>query len=183
MRKTLLALLAAAGVALMAAGCAESDADITAKVKTKLETDRAITGASHIDVATRKKVVTLTGTAESQVARERAVALARGTEEVADVHDQLTVVPAQAEVPANGTASAAPAAGSPNDATITATIQSKLQQDQRVAGARIDVATNLGVVTLSGTVRSDQVKQDARQIAQDTAGVQRVENRLTVENS
>ncbi|HKD11107.1 MAG TPA: BON domain-containing protein, partial [Thermoanaerobaculia bacterium] len=114
---------------------------------------------------------------------ERAVVLARGTEDVKDVRDQLSVVPAQAEVAANGSASPAPAAGAPSDAAITSTIETKLQSDQRVAGARIGVATNLGVVTLSGTVQSDQVKRDAMQIAQDTAGVQRVEDRLTVKSS
>ncbi|HKD11980.1 MAG TPA: BON domain-containing protein, partial [Thermoanaerobaculia bacterium] len=70
---------------LIAAGCAQSDADITAKIKTKLATDRSISRASHIEVATQKKIVTLTGTAETPVAKERAVTLARGTEDVKDV--------------------------------------------------------------------------------------------------
>ncbi len=183
MRTKLFPLLALAVAAAGAAGCAQSDTDITAKVRSKLDTDRAITSASHIEVAVQKRVVTLTGSAESAVAKDRAVALARGTEDVVDVVDQLRVVAAQNEVAANGTASAAPAAGSPDDAAITEAVQSKLQSDQRVAGSQIDVQTSLGVVVLSGTVKSDQVRQDAMQIAQDTAGVQRVENKLMVENS
>ena len=180
MRGKVLSLLAAV---LIVTACAQSDAEITAKIKTKLTTDRSISSASHIDVATQKRTVTLTGTAETPEAKERAVVLARGTEDVKDVRDQLSVVPAQAEVAANGSASAAPAVGAPSDAAITSTIETKLQSDQRVAGARIGVATNLGVVTLSGTVQSDQVKRDAMQIAQDTAGVQRVEDKLTVKSS
>lgn len=183
MRRRLFSALGTVAAIGVAAACAQSDSGIAAKVRSKIETDRAISSASHIEVSAQKKVVTLDGTAENSIAKERAVALARGTEDVVDVVDHLGILAAQAQDPPDRAASAAPAANASDDATITATIQSKLQSDQRVAGSRIGVQTNLGIVTLSGTVKSDQVKQDAMQIAQDTAGVQRVENKLTVQNS
>jgi hyperosmotically inducible protein len=183
MRRRLPALLVLLLAALFAAACGESDADITAKVKTEIATDRSITSASKIEVSTQKKVVTLSGTAESPIAKERALTLARATGDVRRVVDNLTVVPATEAVAPNTGASSAPAAGVPDDATITATIQSKLGEDKRVSGSKIAVETRLGIVTLSGTVKNEQIKQDAMQIAQDTAGVQRVENQLTVKGS
>jgi len=181
--KRLSGLLALLLMATLAAACGESDADITAKVKTQISTDRSITEASRIEVSTQNKVVTLSGTAESPVAKERAVALARGTADVKNVIENVTVVSPAASVAPNTAESAAPAAGVPDDATITSSIQTKLKEDKRVAGSQIGVETRLGIVTLSGSVKSEQVKQDAMQIAQDTAGVQRVENQLTVKGS
>jgi osmotically-inducible protein OsmY len=183
MRRRLPGLLALLLSAALATACEESDADITAKITSEISTDRSITSASHIDVSTQKKVVTLSGTAENTIAKERAVALARGTAEVRRVVDNISVVAPAAVVPPKTSASAVPAAGAPDDAAITATIQTKLGQDQRVSGAKISVETRLGIVTLSGTVSNEQIKQDATQIAQDTAGVQRVENQLTVRGS
>ena len=52
-----------------------------------------------------------------------------------------------------------------------------------MAGTKIDVATRLGIVTLSGIVKSELVKRNAMQIAQDTPGVERVEDRLDVKSS
>jgi hyperosmotically inducible protein len=170
------------GVAVLALAC-ESSADLTAKVKSELSNDRSITNASHIDVSAQRGVVTLSGTAESSFAKERAVDVAQKTEGVSDVIDKLTVVEPQAAVAPNTSASAGPPGVAPDDATITSTIRSKLQTDQRVAGAKIDVETQLGVVTLSGTVKSESIKRDAMQIAQDTPGVEKVEDQLTVKAS
>src|SRR5262249_27190025 len=55
-----------------------TDAGVTAKVKTRLGTDTRV-HASHIDVDTKDKVVTLTGTVASDAERQAAVEIARGT--------------------------------------------------------------------------------------------------------
>src|SRR5689334_2807529 len=83
----------------------ESSADLGAKVKSELSNDRSITNASHIDVSVRKSVVTLSGTAESSFAKERAVDVARKTEGVSDVVDKLTVLEPQQAVMPNTAAS------------------------------------------------------------------------------
>jgi len=178
MRKRLFGSLLVLASAALAVACADSDAAITSKIKSEISTDRTITNGSRIDVTTQKKVVTLSGTAESPAAKERAVALARGVGGVKDVVDNLTAAPAQTAAPPS---TGAPSAGAPDDAAITAAIQSKLLQDQRVAKSKIDVETRQGIVTLSGTVPNEQARQDAVKIAQDTAGVQRVEDQLRVE--
>ncbi len=94
MRKRLFGLLSVLVCAALAMACAESDADITEKIKSEISTDRTITNASNIDVSTRGHVVTLSGTVESPIAKERALTLARGTPGAKRVVDNLTVAPA-----------------------------------------------------------------------------------------
>ena len=67
------------------------DSAITAKIKTKLAADH-LTSLGRIHVDTDKDgIVWLTGTARSQEAIEQAVSLARKTEHVKSVHNELTV--------------------------------------------------------------------------------------------
>jgi hyperosmotically inducible periplasmic protein len=71
---------------------AVTDAGITAKVKTKLLADAAVSGL-QIDVDTRNRIVTLTGTVKSDTEKARAVELASTIENVIRVEDRLTVRP------------------------------------------------------------------------------------------
>ena len=82
---------------LVAVACAQTDAGITTKVKSKLAADDTVK-AYQIDVDTRDKVVTLSGSVDSQSAKEQAVSLARGTEGVADVVDNITVAGATGDM-------------------------------------------------------------------------------------
>ena len=67
------------------------DAWITSKVKTQLLADTAVKG-TQIDVDTKANVVTLTGTAESQAAKDAAIRIAAGARGVQKViADQLLV--------------------------------------------------------------------------------------------
>lgn len=73
------------------AGDGIDDAWITSKVKTQLLADAAVKG-TQIDVDTKANVVTLTGTAESQAAKDAAIRIAAGTSGVQKVvADQLLV--------------------------------------------------------------------------------------------
>ena len=69
---------------------AVSDASLTTKIKAKMALDDSI-DAVAIDVDTDGTVVTLKGTVRSEAERSRAVQLARETEGVARVVDQLRV--------------------------------------------------------------------------------------------
>ena len=69
------------------------DATITAKLKTALIAEPDLKGMS-IDVDTSANVVTLNGTVATDSARKRAGELARATEGVKEVHNNLTVKPA-----------------------------------------------------------------------------------------
>ncbi|MFN2387771.1 MAG: BON domain-containing protein [Thermoanaerobaculia bacterium] len=80
---------AVAGLMVMVA-CAQTDAGLTTKIKTKLAADDTVK-AYQIDVDTKEKVVTLTGSVDSQAAKDQAIALARSTAGVVDVVDNITV--------------------------------------------------------------------------------------------
>jgi hyperosmotically inducible periplasmic protein len=63
---------------------------ITAKIKSKMALDDLVK-ARNIDVDTNGTVVTLSGVVESQAERQRAMQLARETEGVTSVVDQLRI--------------------------------------------------------------------------------------------
>jgi osmotically-inducible protein OsmY len=80
-------------VAALSFACANSDPGVTTAVKAKLAADDTVK-AYRIDVDTKDRVVTLTGAVDNSAARERAVQLARATDGVNNVIDNLTVSPA-----------------------------------------------------------------------------------------
>jgi hyperosmotically inducible protein len=63
---------------------------------------------------------------------------------------------------------------------LTAKIKSKMALDDTVSAAAIDIDSNNGVVTLSGTVGSAAEKQRALQLARETEGVSSVVDRLMI---
>ena len=108
---------------LMAAfACSQTDAGVTTKVKAKLAADDAVK-AYQIDVDTRDKVVTLSGNVESDIAKTQASRLARETEGVARVVDNVTVTREPVDTPnmADRTDMTDPA--------ITAAVKAKLLGD------------------------------------------------------
>jgi len=186
-------IFAAALAVLFTFACAQSDMALTAKVETKLAADNTVK-SSQIKVDTKDKVVTLSGTADNEAARTQAVALARGTEGVRDVVDNLTVAgqtagaapgqpgasPGQpSETSASQPSGTAPGQGT-DDASITAAVKSKLGADSTIAGAKINVDTKDGVVTLTGPVKSQTEKDRAMQIARETTGVKNVQDNLSI---
>jgi hyperosmotically inducible protein len=76
--------------AAAATGAAITDSWITTKITAGF-IDEALLTASDIDVGTDDHVVTLTGTVRSDAAKVRAAAIARSTEGVTRVVDQLVV--------------------------------------------------------------------------------------------
>src|SRR5437868_4394770 len=100
MRSRLLVLVSA--FALIAVACGKTDSGITTAVKTKLVADDTVK-ARQISVDTKDKVVTLTGEVRTQEEKDRAVQIARNTDGVRDVIDQVSVVPPpQAAAPETG---------------------------------------------------------------------------------
>ncbi len=74
----------------MTVACAQTDAGITTNVKTKLAADDTVK-AYQVDVDTRNGVVTLSGDVENAAAKEQAIQIARQTDGVRDVIDQIRV--------------------------------------------------------------------------------------------
>ena len=82
----------AAVLAAFTIACADTDPGITTAVKAKFAADDVVK-AYKIDVDTKDHVVTLTGAVDSSQAKARAVQVARGTDGVNNVIDNLTVSP------------------------------------------------------------------------------------------
>ena len=81
--------------AALTVACGQTDAGITTSVKAKLAADDTVK-AYQVDVDTSNKVVTLSGDVETAAQKEHAVMIARNTDGVRDVIDQLRVNPTAA---------------------------------------------------------------------------------------
>jgi len=86
------AILLSAGALAVTVACSQTDAGITSAVKTKMAADNTVK-ASEINVDTHNHVVTLNGTVGSAAEKERAVTIARNTNGVNSVVDDLRVGP------------------------------------------------------------------------------------------
>jgi osmotically-inducible protein OsmY len=195
--KKLGSVLGAAAIAMMTVACSASDPGLTTAVKSKLAADDTVK-AYRIDVDTKDAVVTLNGEVDTPMARERAVELARGTEGVRDVVDNLTVSPGATpttgvdDVLQREAGEAGRAAGEKTgdamdrtgdaaaNAVLTTKVKTKFLADDDVSGLKIDVDSNNGVVTLTGTVPTAAEKALALKLAKETEGVKSVVDRLKV---
>ena len=162
-----------AAFAIWSVACSQTDAGITAAIKTKLAADDQVK-AYQIDVDTKDKVVTLNGTVDNPTARTRANEIARAQKGVSDVVDNINVT-AAGPAPMNPD-------GSPmiSDAALTAAVKTKFLADPAVSGLRIDVDSREGIVTLKGDVSSQAEKDAAVRIARETSGVRQVDDYLVV---
>jgi len=68
------------------------------------------------------------------------------------------------------------------DGSITAAIKMKFANDELVSASNIDVDTTDGLVTLNGTVSSQEEADRAVQLAQTVDGVKNVRSNLIIEN-
>jgi len=67
-----------------------------------------------------------------------------------------------------------------DDAAVTTKVKSALIMAPDLNGLSVNVDTSNNVVTLSGTVGSDNLRQQAEQVAKGVDGVKGVRNDLTV---
>lgn len=67
-----------------------------------------------------------------------------------------------------------------DDSGITTKVKSKLLADSRTSSIKISVETVGGVVALTGTVPTQTEKVAAEEIAKNTEGVKRVDNKIAV---
>ena len=88
--KTFNTFVVAVAIAFSAAACGQTDSGVTTRVKAKFAQDDLVK-AHEINVDTRQGVVTLTGDVDTMAARQQAVRLARDTEGVTNVVDELRV--------------------------------------------------------------------------------------------
>jgi hypothetical protein len=83
--------LTGAAALVFTVACGQTDAGITTAVKSKLAADDTVK-AYQVDVDTNDKVVTLRGEVDSPAAEMMAIQIARDTDGVRDVIDEILVV-------------------------------------------------------------------------------------------
>jgi hyperosmotically inducible protein len=164
-------------LASMTIACSQADSIITARIKASMATDTKV-NASHIEVATDKKVVTLTGNIDSQAEKDRALEIARATSGVVKVVDMI-------EVRTGAESGEAPHPDRTlgeriDDAAITIEVKTRLLEDPQVKGSQIDVDTREGVVFLTGSVRNQEENDRAVEVARTTQHVKDVKPNLVV---
>ena len=157
------------------------DRAITSSIQSKYFIDERIKGR-HINVTSNGGVVTLNGEVADEGERSKALLLARTTDGVTRVEDDLTVAAtSSASDTALAGAPASPATAAPDtDESLKARVTSQLSSDAQVKGTAIDVTAKNGVVLLQGTVTSTAAKQRALTVARGTDGVTQVVDRLRV---
>jgi osmotically-inducible protein OsmY len=69
-----------------------------------------------------------------------------------------------------------------DDATITASVKTKLIEDEITKAHQINVDTRSGVVQLGGFVDSEAAKGRAGELARSTSGVKQVQNELQIKS-
>jgi len=154
------------------------DATITAKVKSKLLWNRNTKGLD-ISVTTENGVVTLQGIVASDTHRDLAVQLAKNTSGVERVKSRLEVAETPEQARKDGTLETMEIRAS--DAWITTKVKSMLLFSREAEGSDIIVSTTDQVVTLKGTVVSEEQKGKILQIVRDTVGVKDVRSLLVVD--
>jgi hypothetical protein len=70
-----------------------------------------------------------------------------------------------------------------DDAALTGKVKAAVAAEPEIRSMKIDVDTKNGVVTLNGTVASQEQKMRAKQAAQNVDGVKQVVDNLTVSTS
>ncbi len=68
-----------------------------------------------------------------------------------------------------------------HDADLTARVMSQLQDDDDLRVAGVKAETSQGIVTLTGTVRSEDIKERAARLAGRVMGVQGVKSAIVVQ--
>jgi len=155
------------------------DAWLDGKIETSYTLNRYLNPFS-IDTEVKNGVVTLSGEVESEIDRELAEEIAKGTKGVTEVHNDLQVVAGSREAREQQIGDDRDFGDFVDDATITARVKYALIANGSTDGLSIDVDTMNREVTLSGKVDSDQQKQLAERIAGNVDGVAGVKSELKV---
>ncbi|MBD9398458.1 MULTISPECIES: BON domain-containing protein [unclassified Pseudomonas] len=150
--------------------------------------DTAFALSRHLDpfdikVSVDDGVATLNGTVENSAEHDLASELASSIEGVREVNNQLKIDPdlappvieEQARIVTDKTL-----AQRFDDATLAATVKSKLLWNSNTEGLDIQVRAENGVVTLSGNAGAPAAKELAGDLVTNTEGVREVHNHLSI---
>lgn len=165
-------------ITVLTIACSRPDSVVTAEIRARMAADPTV-NFSEIEVATDKKVVTLTGNLNSAAEKDRALEIARSARGVANVVDMISV--RTGNMTGNAPEPDRTLGEHIDDATITAAVKTRLLDDPQVKGLKIDVDTREGVVFLTGNVPSQKERDRAVEVARGTENVKDVKPNLVVE--
>lgn len=136
----------------------------------------------EIDTEVKHGTAYLTGAVDSDIDKDLAGEVAKSIEGIEEVKNKLTVdrEAATAARESESFEQRSEWRQALSDATMTAMVKSRLLFNDNTSGMDINVDSRNGVVTLSGTVESDEEAALAAEIAGNIEDVRDVENRLQV---
>ncbi|WP_322979946.1 BON domain-containing protein [Pseudomonas sp. C11] len=120
---------------------------------------------------------TLNGRVESDVQKDLAEQVALSVEGIDSVDNRIEVDSAIAEGNPPGLVQHL------EDATLAATVKSKLLWNSNTRGLDIQVRSENGAITLSGNAQTSAAKELAGQLAENTEGVSQVFNHLSISSA
>jgi osmotically-inducible protein OsmY len=140
-----------------------TDSGITSVVEKGLKQEKGVV-PDDVDVSTSQGIVTLSGSLDNLLAKERAVRIAESIRGVRGVIDQTTVTPV-----------------SRSDEDINKDIAAALKQDPATESYQVAASVQNAVATLTGSVGFYGEKQLATRIAEGIKGVKEVRNNVTID--
>lgn len=140
-----------------------TDSAITDKIDDELLIDLAV-NSTNVDVSTTAGIVTLTGTADTLLAKERAARIASTVKGVRSVVNRLDVKPYVFK----------------SDEDIRSAVMTALRHDPATDSYEMEASVTDGVVTLDGTVDSYQERDLCVTVAKTVSGVKDVKDSIHV---
>jgi len=148
-----------------------ADARLRAKVQAALLFHRGVS-ATNTRVLVNGGAVTLQGEADTQAQKDLTAEYVKDVDGVGRVVNEMTVAKPGTRKPLRQKV---------DDASITAQVKMAFLFHKATSALNTKVATSGGVVTLTGTARSQAEKDLAARIARQVDGVRSVHNRMTVD--
>lgn len=137
------------------------DQAIELKIKNAILANKTLDKQTHINITSFNTNVLLTGEAVTEESRNQVIKIARDTEKVSHVFNEITIAAPSALVARS------------SDTLLTTNVKSRLLANKDVAGSKIKVVTEAGVVYLMGLVTRTQ-GDTAAKVASQASGVQKV---------
>lgn len=135
------------------AGALVDDQTIELKISKSINEDAELKNRTHINATSFNGVVLLTGEAPTAALRDRVVDIARNTEKVRRVHNEIVI------------AEPSGAKARSLDTWITTKVKGRLFREEKVGATHVKVVTERGVVYLMGIVKraeGDAAAESAR---------------------
>jgi len=150
---------------------ARSDWAMAMELRTKLLSDSQL-NAYDIETDVTRGIITMTGAVPNEEYKRKAERLAKSVADAREIKNNITIV----EGPV-------PPAEARSDTAIKAELKAKLLSDSQLSGWKTKIDVNNGIVTMSGTVATEDVKKKAGMLAETVAGVKEIRNDIAVEGA